>query len=40
MGKDTIVIVGGYVEATVEMQWKRKDFLERGGSLQAMCKSN
>ncbi len=40
MGNDTIAVVGGYLEAVLTMNWARKDFLERGGSVKALCKSD
>jgi hypothetical protein len=34
------LIDGGYLLATLDMKWTRVDFLDRGGSLQAVCKSD
>ena len=40
IGNDTIVIAGGYLEAYFTMDWGKKDFLQIGGSVQVMCKSD
>lgn len=39
MGNDTIVISGGYLEALMEMNWMKKDFMSKEGSLKALCRS-
>ena len=40
MGKDTIIIDGGFLQVVIDFQWQKKDFVGKSGNGTAICRSD